>query len=277
MRISFSAKEMYSTCPYSYFLHYLLKLRSSEEKSPLAFGNAVDAGLNTLLETRDLDKAITAFKSTWNVYKSIHIKYSKSDYVDDIEGDTDQERGWNSLHHKGQVLINEYNTQIMPRIKEVIKVQIDLNVENHVGDKLVVKTDFICKWEDDRIILFDNKTSSVKYEDDSVMKSEQLATYYELLKEEYKIEACGFIVLPKRINKNKKPAIDIKVIIDHIPEKTIKEAFHKYDDTISKVKAGSFPQNKSSCKGKYGLCTYYEFCHNSDTKGLVDKMHDEKK
>ena len=49
MKLSFSAKERYKTCPKSYDLHYNKKIRPTSTSSALMFGDAMDKGLNALL------------------------------------------------------------------------------------------------------------------------------------------------------------------------------------------------------------------------------------
>lgn len=275
MKISHSAKTRYLECPRSYYNHYMRKLRPIQESSPLKFGDAVDMGLNLLLETRDVEIAVVQFQHRWKVNAlEGNIKYSKSDLQEELvaspTGDINQD-SFQSLLAKGEILIREYNAQIMPRIKEVIKVQIDDFMENDSGDKLVVKTDFIARWEDGRIILFDNKTSSVKYEQDSVAKSDQLATYFEALKEEYKIDACGYIVIPKKINKKKKPAVQISIIIDTIAEDVITNTLNQFEEVLVGIKSAQFPKNLNNCMGKYGACSYIKYCHEGSSAGLKEK------
>lgn len=252
-------------------MHYLWKLRPVSKRSSLAFGDAMDAGLNALLETRELGAGTERFESTWYRYKDTDIKYSKSDVDEFLVENVEDNKPWWSLHSKGIILLNEFNNQIMPRIKNVIKVQIDETVPNESGDELVIKTDFICEWEDGRIILFDNKTSSVKYTEDSVRTSPQLSIYYETLKEEYKIDACGYIVIPKRINKLKEPRARIEVIIDNIDQDVIDTTLESYDLALKEIKAANFKPNHKSCIGKYGRCDYHDFCHKGDCSKLEEK------
>jgi len=276
MRISHSSKENYLGCAYQWYLHYMRKLRPTEEKSSFAFGAAVDVGLNTLLETRSLNEALIKFQEYWTMFRdNQNIKYTKSDLeehlIEDVEPRNEKDKSWLSLYEKGNILITEYNEQIMPRIKRVIKVQLDQTIKNHTNDELVIKTDFICEWEDGRILLVDNKTSSVKYEADSVKNSAQLATYFDPLKEEYKLDACAYIVLPKKINKKKKPAIDIKVIIDTVSEDTVEKTFNEYETVLNGIKEAKFEKNTQNCTNKFGKCTYFNYCNNKDSTGLVEK------
>lgn len=255
----------------------MLKIRASDESSPLAFGSSVDHGLNTLLETRDLNQALIQFRASWLKHRDEqNIKYSKSDLqeelIKDLEPRNEKDKSWLSLQEKGKILITEYNEQVMPNIEEVIKVQLDQVVPNEHGDELTIKTDFIAKWKPNgQRILFDNKTTSVTYDANSVRDSEQLGTYFELLKDEYKLDAAGFIVLPKKINKRKKPAIEIKVIIGTVSEETISKTFKEYEYVLDSVKDGRFEKNWDSCVSKYGKCQYYNYCREKSMVGLVEK------
>lgn len=281
MKLSHSSTEKYLTCAYSWYLHYMLKLREVSEKSALRVGDAVDEGLNHLLETRDLDTAIQKFQAKWEkVAKSGNIQYSKSDVeehlLEGIEITRESDRGYYSWLKKGEILIREYNDQIMPRIKEVIKVQLNETIPNEEGDEITIKTDFIAVWEDGRRILFDNKTSSVKYEADSVKDSKQLALYYEMLKDEYKLDAAGYIVIPKKVNKQKKPLVKIEVIIDKVSQKTIDNTFESIDTVLVGVKNAQFPKNFESCVNKYGKCPYYGYCHEGSKEGLKEVIYERK-
>lgn len=270
MKISHSAKDLYIKCPYEYFLRYMWKLRPIAKRSPLAFGDAMDAGLNALLLTKDLEHAKVCFINKWTEYKGIGVIFSKSD-LDSFLVEDDPTNTWLSLERRGLILLEEFNNQIMPRIKEVIKVQLDQTAKNDMGDELVIKTDFICIWEDGRRVLFDNKTSSMKYAEDSVRVSPQLAIYYETLQAEYNLDAAGYIVIPKRINKIKTPRVKIEVIIDRIDLETTAKTLESYDAVLKEIKQGQFMQNKQSCIGVFGKCDYYNLCHHSSMEGLYEK------
>ena len=281
MKLSHSSVTMYLECRYKWFLNYMLKLRATEEKSALKIGDAVDEGLNYLLETRDLPTAIQKFKEKWEkVAKAGNIIYSKSDVeehlLEGIEIKKESDRGYYSWLKKGEILITEYHEQIMPLIKEVVKVQINESMHNDQGDELVIKTDFIAVWHDGRRILFDNKTSSVKYDQNSVKESNQLAIYYDALKEEYSLDACGYIVIPKKVNKQKKPLVKIEVIIDNIPQNTIDKTHENFNNTLMGVKLAQFDKNPNACIGIYGKCQYFDYCHNGKTTGLKEVKYETK-
>lgn len=273
MRISHSAKEVFQECSYKYFLKYFLKLRPTGYKSPLAFGSAIDEGLNTLLETRDIELAIIKFETSWEFFRDKDVSYSKSDLDDWLSPPIEdmQMRTWISLKHRGCFMLREYNKQVMPLIKEVLKVQIDQTVANEKGDELVIKTDFIAVMHDGRRVLFDNKTSSMAYAEDSVRTSQQLSIYYETLKSEYNLTHAGYIVIPKRLRKKKLPAIDISIIIDEIPQATIDATLESYDTALTSIKSGQFKCNMESCMKPWGKCEYYDYCRSGSMEGLEEK------
>lgn len=282
MRLSHSSKNTFLECPRKYFNHYFRKLRTVNEGSALVFGDAIDQGLNHLLEHKNLEEAIKVFEAAWNVRRDEqNIKYSKADLQEELIVDltprNEKDKSWLSLNEKGKILLKEYNEQVIPLFSEVIKIQIEDVLPNEQGDELVIKTDFVAKMkEDGRTILFDNKTSSVKYEKDSVQKSDQLGTYYEALKDQYKLDACGYIVIPKKINKKKKPAVKIEIIIDQVLEETIEKTFKDYEYVLSEVKNANFPKNEESCIGIFGKCVFYDYCRNGSLTGLVEKKEHKK-
>lgn len=275
MKISHSAKNTWLECNFKYFLHYFMKLRPIADKSSFVFGDCIDHGLNHLLLTRDLEESLKLFHQRWELRaKAGNIQYSKADLqeelVENLTGDPKLD-SYFSLKAKGEILIREFNAQVMHRIKSVIKVQIDDTMDGPDGDELVIKTDFICVWEDGSVILFDNKTSSVPYKKDSVATSPQLAIYFEALKEEHKIQKCGYIVIPKKINKKKEPKVLISVIIDDILPETIEATYEEFDKALTGIKSGNFPKNEKSCISIYGKCTYYDYCHKGSKAGLKEK------
>ncbi len=282
MRLSNTSVNTFLECGYKFFLHYYLKLRPVEQKSALRLGDAIDAGLNHLLETRNVEEAVEKFKERWEkTAKSGNIIYTKSDIeehlLEDVVIKKESDRGYYSWLKKGEILIREYNDQIMPQIKEVIKIQINETMHNEDDDEIVVKTDFIAIWNDGRRILFDNKTSSVKYDKDSVKESSQLAIYFDALKDDYKLDAAGYIVIPKKVNKQKKPLVKIEVIIDEIPQSTIDKTHEMFNTTLVGVKNAQFHKNENSCVSIYGKCDYYEFCKNGSKKGLKEVKYEDKK
>lgn len=115
---------------------------------------------------------------------------------------------WLCLQKKGTMLIEAFAKEILPQIKEVLAVQMDIQLEDEDGNIFTGVIDYVAKLSDGKIYIMDNKTSSTEYEEDSVKLSEQLATYYAILNIfaddpnhswKHKIDGCGYSVLSKKI------------------------------------------------------------------------------
>jgi hypothetical protein len=64
-KLSYSQVRLYSDCGQRYKYHYVNKLREKYAHSALLFGSAIDEALNTLLLTRDKEKAHAEFDKKW--------------------------------------------------------------------------------------------------------------------------------------------------------------------------------------------------------------------
>lgn len=210
---------------------------------------------------------------------------------------------WFSLRRKGYLMLEANRAKVLPKFRKIIEVQKLIELDNGIGDSLVGYVDLLAEWEDGRTVIFDYKSSTVKYKADSVATSDQL-TIYSLSLE---IPHAGYIVFGKRIRKNKSkiclkcgfdsstrafktcPAndtgvrcdgqleqkiinceVDVDFIIDKIPG-------HKEDATVNNIeevncgiKAGDFPKKLSSCHGPYGICPYFGKCHKNTDEGLIE-------
>lgn len=283
INLSHTAKEKYLDSPRAYYLHYLMNLREEQCGSALFFGNAMDNALNVLLLERDLEKAKVEFdkqmrtftynNETLDILKTNKIKYSKADYDETlVPVDTPEEiKSWTSLHAKGLMFLDAYNEQIIPKIKKVLTVQQFMEIKNEAGDKIIGFVDLICEWEDGRIVIFDNKTSSVDYKKDKLQNdAPQLATYMESdLVKQFKPTHQGYIVISKKVRK-KDPRVRIDVIIDQIPEELIEKTFSDYDKALKGIKRGEF-QCSGTCDKPWGKCPYKAYCETdgADLTGLV--------
>ena len=239
-----------------------------------------------------LDVAKEIFQDAWSkgeingqtvdLSKPGVIKFSKADFdesvltlEDEIEIETtEKDQSWVSMKRKGLMILEAYKEQILPRIKEVKFVQKDIKLENADGDSFIGFVDFCAIWEDGRTIIFDNKTSSIKYAVDSASTSEQLATYFEATKDEIKIDAVGYVVIPKKMRKQKLPRVPIEVVIGEIDEKIVNKTFETYDDVLNGIKLGKFPctrQDENGCCSAPWGCDYFNYCESNgkDLTGLI--------
>lgn len=159
-----------------------------------------------LLTDEDKIKLTDYFKKDWDIVFGELVDKKKQLGWKQF---TDKERSdynyvvWHSLRRKGLIMLASYEKKILPRIMKVIAVQHSATLENDEGDIVQQYLDLVVQWEDGSILLLDNKTSARDYEEDSAGRSPQLISYYHKAKEQFGVEAVGFIVMHKNIQKNK--------------------------------------------------------------------------
>lgn len=291
--LSHTAKELYLRSPKAYFLHYLLKIRPETTGSALFFGSIIESGLEVLFKTANLEEAKETFRKNFVIQEvngkvedlatSTAIKYSKKDYDPDILTDLELEemvekpqqyKSWFSLRRKGEMLIEAYYNEILPNIKRVIGTQVKFTIDNSKGDEIVGIADMICEWNDGRILVLDHKTSSVKYPSDAVQTEQygkQTALYYEIFKDEYKIDGAGFIVLEKDIRK-REPRTRVYVTKFEVPnEELIEKTFAEFENVGYNIKQAQFPCCSPNCDVYGQSCPYKNYCgsNGEDMTGLV--------
>lgn len=214
---------------------------------------------------------------------------------------------WLCLMRKGLIILRDYREHILPMLKKVHKVQIEINYK--LDDDTVINgfIDFIAETKDDKIVLFDNKTSGSAYADDAVLNSPQLALYKEAIKElipNLNIEYAGFIVMRKAIAKNLvktckscghigkgrhsncdnvingkrcgnpwvetiSPEAQFQILIDKIPQSYKNIVIDNFKEVNEGISKNVFPRNFDKCSNWYGGdCPHKEFCMNNNMKGL---------
>lgn len=309
IKLSYSANNKYKQSPFAWFCHYMLRLREERMGSALAFGAAMDKGLNTLLMSKSPktelpvtpeQEFLNAFElveyngETLDLRSSDKIKWLKSDLDESVLIEEDKELldkayriEYVCMRRKGLMMIEAYKEQILPHIKEVVSIQDYVSIPNEYGDEVIGYIDFVAKFfvnkkasnyetfkhlekYNDKIITFDNKTSSMTYKPDSVAKSDQLGTYFEWPGN--KSDFAGYIVIPKKIRKQKLPLIPIDIIIDSVEDEVREATFQSYSDTIEGIKTGQFPCYGDACRRSTFGCCYAVYCASGgkDTTGLVN-------
>lgn len=279
----------------SYFLHYLLRLRPTESGSALFFGAALDEALNSLLNDKkegresNVEKAKAVFLKEFTMqtidgvdrylYDPGVVKFSKADLDESLLTKEDRGSGlnlsWCSMNRKGQILIEEYAEQVLPRLEKVLLVQHEINLTNEAGDTFTGIVDLVAQI-DGKVYLCDNKSTSITYAADSANESQQLATYYEALRDEYKLDGVMYITIPKKIRKRKMPRIDIKFIEGQIPDELIEKTFEDYDKVLDGVKNARFECTPEKCCSTPWGCDFQRYCRSGgkDLSGL--KKHKER-
>jgi hypothetical protein len=354
-RLSHSSLNRYLSCPKSYELHYLKRLRPTKQSAALLFGTAIDKASEVYASTRDILSATETFNITWMFQKindvetdlrtCTDIVYSNSDIDTDLlsgyhwdamminrrlfdsaisKKDTDgfdnlslEEKltinrvAWECMSFKGMLMITKFAEIFDANVEEVLGSQVPIDLTNEEGDSVTGFADFVFKWKGkDKPIVFDLKTSGIKYEDDSVLTSPQLTLYVHALREKFdNTNTAGYLVLHKRVIKNKtklcekcgfngsgknfktcnnelngsrcngdwneviRPEIGYQVIIDDIPEILEERVLENFTEVNHGIKSNVFPRNFGNCIKFNGMvtCEFYNLCHHKDGKGLCEK------
>jgi PD-(D/E)XK nuclease superfamily len=177
---------------------------------------------------------------------------------------------WYSLVKKGKLMIEAYEQQIMPQIAEVFSVQKRIAIESEQGDVIGGLIDFTASFVDDpsSVYVCDNKTSSKKYEANSVAESDQLATYCEA----ENTNKAAYVVIEKKLYK-KAPIIHTQIVKDTISEEKFVTTLESFADTIDNVIAGKFPKNEDACFAYGKLCPFAGICKYNksvEESGLIN-------
>jgi hypothetical protein len=216
---------------------------------------------------------------------------------------------WLCLKRKGHLMLQAYHDKVLPKIKKVIAVQKEFNLEGKSGDVLNGFIDLIVEWEDGKKYVLDNKTSTMEYEPDSASKSQQLILYYYVsnkeLPPEEKLDGAGFIVLYKQIQKNRikicescghdgtggrhktcdkewttgrcngawketiKPEARVDIILNEIAPQAQNLVLQTFLGANDGIKKGHFGPNLDSCN-KFGQpCQFYNKCWKGEDKDLI--------
>lgn len=275
MKVSHSAREMYETCNHKYYLHHIEGYRTSIKRSPLVFGNAFDLALNEMLLGSTSYHEL--FDTEWDKLSEDHIEYYKSDLM--IELLTDEELSLSenkqyfiSMKRKGHLMLDAYMKHIMPRIKSVVSIQGEIELEGSsddgqgTGDVIVGKLDLIAMIEkDDGTVvkaLLDNKSTSAPYPKNSVQTKDQLPLYAVGFPD---IETFGYLTINKKTFKT-------QVILDSITEEKKQEVLAKFTNMIHNVKEKRFDKNDKACWKFNSRCEFYELCkHGKMSKHLYKR------
>lgn len=306
-RLSNSSVDRFLECSLCYKLHTVDRIRPIRQKSALLFGAALDSALNYLLladfNAEGLFHAKTIFYDNWYKVDNNLTDFSKSDLDEELieswEKNSfprkDKNNSWKSLLYKGMLFLEQYHKDILPKIKKVIAVQEPVNLKNADGDEITGILDLIVEWEDGKTYLLDNKSSSVKYAPDSAKTGQQLPLYYYIVKEKYKLDGIGYIVLSKKINKNKvkkcklcgtinegshktcpetivkprcggefditiNPSVDWDIILNTVDEADEQRVIKTFDEVNDNIVNQRFANEHSEKKNKfYQWCPYKEY------------------
>lgn len=247
-----------------------------------------------------------------NIYATLKLKKTTSgfDSLSLVEKEVYNYINWLSLKRKGNLMLDAYQKKVIPKLDSVLAVQEKIQLINDSGDEVTGIVDLVATVNGEVIIL-DNKTSASEYEADSVITSPQLSLYVHALKNKYKTNKAGYIVLRKQIKKNRikicssclndgsssraktcdaiinnkrcgaewnetiSPEVMIQFIVDEIPKKLEEMVVDNYELVNHAIKNNVFTKNFNSCNNTYGgKCPFYNLCHKGSMQGLVDLKKD---
>lgn len=202
---------------------------------------------------------------------------------------------WISLKRKGELMLEAFYNEVLPKIKKVIAIQYKL--EGKIGNDLDLKgyIDLICTYEGYKTpIIFDIKTAARPYESDSVKLSEQLLMYLAALGKELDTHLVGYLVMSKSISSdvfcgicgtekesrhktcpakiaNKRcggewkevPKATIQELVDEVSDEEQAQFLRDISNLSAIMESGLRYRNFDSCKD-FGMCNYYYLCHKKD-------------
>lgn len=209
---------------------------------------------------------------------------------------------WLSLKHKGLLMLDAFEKQVLPKIKKVIAVQFKITGEVNGVARVGGYIDLICEYEGKDLygnkinapVVFDIKTSSSYYDNNRIMFSEQLHLYLNAVGEGLKTDYVGFLVLlkfpkikyicskcgfikesrhktcnneidGKRCNAKwgKKLEGQVQELVDIIPKERQKDFLDSFSELAVLMSQGKRVKNYDACF-KYGMCDFFHLCHYGD-------------
>ncbi|MEY3420795.1 MAG: hypothetical protein RIR48_1084 [Bacteroidota bacterium] len=272
------------------FDEYVLK--SGDEQQLLLWASELNVGQTS--------NGVDIFKEIAKNKKNPYKKISKNELK------FFNRASWLSLHRKGELLIEAFKEQFLPKVKKVHATQQYAKVEDPLtGDVINGYIDMILSIEGyDSPIIFDLKTSSQPYKQEQIDLTEQLTLYAGLKAQEYNTNLVGYVVLVKNITKetenvcvscgNKKTGKhktceaminntrcngnwtetktlkpEVQILVQPKTIEKINELFLDYENVIKAMKEKIIYKNTAKCNDWYGQkCVFYDLCHKGDDSNL---------
>jgi hypothetical protein len=216
---------------------------------------------------------------------------------------------WLSLKRKGEILLEAFKEQMLPKIKKVHASQLKGEiVSDDKQDSITGALDFIVDLEGfDKPVIVDLKTASQPYKQEQIDMTEQLTLYYAMKGKEYNTDLVGYMVLCKNIPKIKdakcskcghardgkhkkcnnlidnkrcngdwteviKPAPEVQLMVQSKNQDDVNGLYMDYTNILAAMKQDMVYKNTDKCNNFYGSrCAFYDKCHNNSDKGLRKK------
>jgi hypothetical protein len=320
-RLSHSAMNKFLACGESYRLHYVERVRPKEVGSSLPFGSAIGKTFEYILKgekSEDFANDYEYFDYQWsfqtindelvNIQTYPNLVYSKYDLDYDLLTNDEKKlspnlQSWNSLRHKGHLIIDSFKKNLLPKIKKVYSTEEFIELENNDGDSSIGYADCVVDIEGyDKPVILDFKTAAWEYELESVQRSVQLSQYLHVLSEKYNTRLAGYAVFLKNMEKNRtkfcikcgfdgsagkfktcnneiggkrcngdwketlRPECKMQLIVDVLPQETEDFIIGNIENVNNAIKNQVFVKNVDNCwNTKYNRpCEYVNLCWKKD-------------
>lgn len=158
---------------------------------------------------------ILSFNS--NAFDSRNVVLNEPTNATVFDLETNAFMSWLTLSKKGKLFVIQYYDTFIDLFDEVVTVQQEFKISD--GDNGVLNgfIDLVVKLKDGRIVVLDNKTSSVEYDANSVKESIQLSIYKQVLEimsaeGSYKGPLpthAGYCVISKKLDKTIKKTCSV--------------------------------------------------------------------
>ena len=248
----------------------------------------------------DIELPVDAMKKIINKKKNKYIKITASElkYFNRC--------AWVSMRRKGEVLLELFKTDFLPKIKKVIATQKFYHLKDEVtGDTILGTLDFVAEVEGfDKPIIIDLKTAARPYTKENIDLSEQLPLYLALSNGRFNTDLVGYVVLVKNIPK-KKIAIcescgyrkngmhktcnstadekrcggkwnesftlepQLQFIVEKKTPEEVNSVLIDYGEVVEAMKQRIVYKDVQQCNSWFGnRCPFYDACHKNDLSGL---------
>lgn len=253
-------KKLKSRKPLEIFDQYMDKEELAKNGNVEYFKSDLDISVLNKKDFDELKKSEKEIKEFVNKYhkKKAPTKKDKKIY---------NEICWHSLYQKGIMMLEAYEKRVIPLIEEVYSIQDKVSLECG-KDEYRGFIDFTASFVDEPGIVYviDNKTSSRPYSENSVLESDQLASYCEWAN----IDRAAYIVIEKKIRK-REPKVRISIVKGDVTNDQKNRTFDRITLAYENICEKRFDKNENSCYNYGRPCEFYQLCHHGSKKGLTKK------
>jgi hypothetical protein len=161
-------------------------------------------------------------------------------------------------------MLEAYEQNILPRIKNVIAVQKDFEIQFKEQEGIVRGViDLIAEieLEDGTVVsaILDNKSASAPYAKNSFKTKEQTALYHLAFPEYLHV---GFLVINKK-------DFSTQILVGEVPQELVNNTSNKFKEAFNKIANKKFAKNKKSCYAFGQACPFLSYCNGKGFSGDI--------